>query len=196
VWSYVAGGATGSLAEYSATIGTAWLFDETESVSYNPYDAAAFTVGGALTGGLIYGAGVVWQKTTNLAAGQFRQEAAATIQKAINGLRGQTQGTALPNKAVIGRLNDITPNKLREGESTLLKHMQGDLGSPKLNWKRNSSVLRQEMNKGLPIRDASLLPSGELAPHPNTFFDMERNLLKILGWIFDTSTGLWRPPTP
>src|SRR5262249_11988856 len=81
-----------------------------------------------------------------------------------------------PNKTVIGRMSDITPDKLRPGESTLLKHMEGDLG-PKLNWERNSSVLRREMNKGLPIRDASVNPlTGELIQYPDTFIHMERNL--------------------
>ena len=44
------------------------------------------------------------------------------------------------NKAVIGRLDDIKPAKLRPGENSLTKHMEGSLGSPKLDWKRNSGV--------------------------------------------------------
>lgn len=33
-------------------------------------------------------------------------------------------------------------------ERTLLNKLQGDLGSPRANWKRDDSVLRAEMRRG------------------------------------------------
>ncbi len=65
---------------------------------------------------------------------------------------------AVPNKAVIGKVDDLNaPGAIKPGENTLLKHLPNQ-GNPKANWKQNSSVLRQEMNKGKPIRDASVKP--------------------------------------
>jgi hypothetical protein len=55
-----------------------------------------------------------------------------------------------------------------KNEHTLLKHMTDDLGSPKANWKRNSSVLRQEMSKGKPIRDATVDAAGNLKNNTGT----------------------------
>ena len=98
-----------------------------------------------------------------------------------------TRGTA-----TIGRLKDLA--KLGPGEKTLLKHLEGDLGSPAANWARNSGVLRQEMAKGLPIRDASVDAAGKLVDHSGTFLNAERNLLRDRGWSFDPSTTLWSPP--
>jgi hypothetical protein len=69
-----------------------------------------------------------------------------------------------------------------------------NFGNPKSNWKQNSSVLRKEMSKGNPIRDASAhLPDN----HPRvkgSFLGAERNLLRSKGWSFDKSTGLWNSP--
>jgi hypothetical protein len=63
-----------------------------------------------------------------------------------------------------------------------------NLGNPKANWQQNSGVLRQEMNRGLPIRDAS--PGHMRGP----FLNAERNLLRDRGWTFDAQTKLWMPP--
>src|SRR5690606_22027713 len=60
---------------------------------------------------------------------------------------------AASSNAVIGRIDDLS--ELRQGERTLLDKLSPDLKSPKANWKRNSSVLREEMRRGIPIRDAS-----------------------------------------
>ena len=61
---------------------------------------------------------------------------------------------------VIGRLKDL--KNLRAGETTMLDRLP-DQGSPRLNWQQNSGVLRSEMSKGLPIRDASVDSIGNLA---------------------------------
>jgi hypothetical protein len=87
---------------------------------------------------------------------------------------------------VIGRVKDL--QKLAPGEKSLLDRLP-NLGNPKANWKQNSGVLRQEMNRGLPIRDASPLDRTRA-----TFLHAERNLLENHGWWFDKSTNLWMPP--
>jgi hypothetical protein len=84
---------------------------------------------------------------------------------------------------VIGRVKDL--EKLGPGEKSLLDRLP-DLGSPKANWEQNSGVLRQEMNRGLPIRDASV------GDNSGQFLNAERNLLRDRGWTFDGS--YWKPP--
>ncbi|MGH8590337.1 MAG: RHS repeat domain-containing protein [Gammaproteobacteria bacterium] len=96
---------------------------------------------------------------------------------------------------VIGKLDDIAPGKLAPGENTLLKHMEGSFGSPRANWKRNSSVLRIEMRKGHPIRDASVDPSTADLIKNTGFLRAERNLLKNQGWTYDPKTTLWTAPS-
>ncbi|MDI3467381.1 MAG: hypothetical protein OJF50_006202 [Nitrospira sp.] len=59
---------------------------------------------------------------------------------------------------VIGRTPDL--QKLAEGERSLLDRLTPDLGSAKANWERNSGVLREEMRRGLQIRDASPRDTG------------------------------------
>lgn len=95
-----------------------------------------------------------------------------------------------PNRTVIGKVKDL--DNLAPGENTLLKHLP-DQGTPRANWRQNSSVLRQEIRKGNPIRDASLNPDGTLKNYPGSFLEAERNLLRNQGWTFDPSTGLWSP---
>ena len=86
--------------------------------------------------------------------------------------------------AVIGKLDDL--KKIGPNEYTLLDQMP-NLGNPKSNWKQNSSVLRKEMRRGVPIRDASVYN-----PNGNTgFLRAERNLLLNHGWILDGV--FWRP---
>ena len=90
----------------------------------------------------------------------------------------------------IGKVDDL---KSIPRNQTLLDNLP-NLGNPKSNWKQNSSVLRKEMSKGNPIRDASAhLPDN----HPRvkgSFLGAERNLLRSKGWSFDKSTGLWNSP--
>ena len=87
---------------------------------------------------------------------------------------------------VIGRVRDL--ETLAKGEQSLLERLTPDLGSPKANWARNSGVLRQEMARGLPIRDASPGDTG------GQFLNAERNLLIDRGWMFDPDTNYWIPP--
>ncbi|MBV1881333.1 MAG: hypothetical protein KUG82_06850 [Pseudomonadales bacterium] len=91
----------------------------------------------------------------------------------------KSRGTA------IGRVKDL--QKLNRGETSLLDRLPNQ-GSPKANWKQNSGVLRQEMGKGKPIRDAS---PGDTS---GQFLNAERNLLESRGWSFDNSTNYWNPP--
>jgi len=96
------------------------------------------------------------------------------------------------DRAVIGKINDLQPKNLKIGENTLLKHLPNQ-GNPKANWIQNSSVLRQEMRKGQPIRDASVHPNGELIDDTG-FLKAERNLLMNQGWTYNPVTHLWSPP--
>jgi len=86
---------------------------------------------------------------------------------------------------VIGRVKDL--ENLAAGEKSLLDRLP-NLGNPKANWAQNSGVLRDEMGRGLPIRDAS---PGDIK---GQFLNAERNLLESRGWKFDTQTNFWNPP--
>ena len=90
-------------------------------------------------------------------------------------------------RTVIGRVKDL--QDLQEGEQSLLSRLP-DRGNPKANWRRNSGVLRSEMQRDLPIRDAS--PGDMKGP----FLNAERHLLQDRGWKFDSHTNYWNPPKP
>ena len=90
-----------------------------------------------------------------------------------------------PVNAVIGRVRDL--GRVGPNEKTLLPLLP-DKGSPKANWIQNSRVLRTEMQRKVPIRDAS--PSD----HSGAFLNAERNLLRNHGWRFDPKTSYWYPP--
>jgi RHS repeat-associated protein len=120
----------------------------------------------------------------------------------------QTRPSIVPNptfglapssggNAVIGRMDNLAT--LRAGEHTLLDKLTPNLGSAKANWMRNSSVLREEMRKGIRIRDASAhLPDSHVLPDGrtvrDTFLGMERNVLRNKGWTFDGE--FWNSPCP
>ena len=55
-----------------------------------------------------------------------------------------------------------------------------DQGSPRLNWQQNSGVLRSEMSKGLPIRDASVDSIGNLADNMG-FLRLSGTYYRIMG---------------
>jgi RHS repeat-associated protein len=86
---------------------------------------------------------------------------------------------------VIGRVKDL--KSLGSGERSLLDRLPNK-GSPKANWKQNAGVLRQEMRRGQPIRDASLGDTG------GQFTNAERALLRDRGWTFESNTNMWMPP--
>jgi len=104
-----------------------------------------------------------------------------------------------PNRTVIGKFDPATGNirGIQPNENSLLKHLP-DQGSPKLNWQQNSSVLRTEMGKGVPIRDAHVDSAGRLLPGTpdgiSKFIDAECNLLRNHGWTYDPKKTLWSPP--
>lgn len=108
----------------------------------------------------------------------------------ILGTSGTSLATTTPrvvsSTTVIGRVKDL--KNLRPGEQSLLDRLP-NLGKPKANWKQNAGVLRQEMKKGLPIRDAS---PGDTA---GKFLNAERNLLRNHGWTYNSGTGYWYPPS-
>ena len=86
---------------------------------------------------------------------------------------------------VIGRIKDL--ENLKQGEESLLARIRAQ-GNHQATWKENSRVLRQEMAKNQPIRDAS--PGDDAG----RFLNAERNLLKNHGWTFDPQTNYWNPP--
>jgi RHS repeat-associated protein len=86
---------------------------------------------------------------------------------------------------VIGKMKDLETVGTKEIRVADYLPNKGD---PKLNWQQNSSVLRQVMNEGKPIRDASPF-SGKIT---NDFLGMERNLLQNHGWTYNN--GFWLPP--
>jgi RHS repeat-associated protein len=79
-----------------------------------------------------------------------------------------------------------------------------DQGSAKANWKKNDSLLREEMAKGEPIKDSFTNPNGSLIParevNPTTgktsgaWFNAERNRLESSGWTYSPMTESWFPP--
>lgn len=89
------------------------------------------------------------------------------------------------SKTVIGRVKDL--QNLAHDEQSLLSRLP-DKGFPKANWKQNSGVLRSEMKRNLPIRDAS---PGDIT---GQFLNAERYLLQSRGWTFDSNTSYWMPP--
>jgi RHS repeat-associated protein len=113
------------------------------------------------------------------------------LNRSLSIVEESSLANGITNKTVIGKLKDLIPDELRPGENTLLKHLP-DQGGAKANWKQNSSVLRREMRKGLPIRDVSVDAEGKLRDETG-FLRAERNLLRNQGWVYDSNTHLWRP---
>ena len=93
--------------------------------------------------------------------------------------------TAKSRTTVIGRVKDL--QNLKKGEQSLLNRLP-NRGGAKANWKQNSGVVRQEISKGKPIRDAS---PGDTR---GQFLNAERSLLRDRGWTFDSRTSYWTPP--
>jgi RHS repeat-associated protein len=153
---------------------------------------------GGSAGRLIQDAMTGHQTTLGETAGAFAGGMAGAgfgmaVGKAMNTL---PTSAARGGRTVIGKLDDIAPGRLRPGENNLLKHLEGDLGSPRANWARNSSVLRTEMKKGLPIRDASVDPATGQLLNNTRFLRAERNLLQNHGWTYNPATTMWSPPVP
>ncbi len=128
-------------------------------------------------GTLIYGVGAAIDTGTDIAS---------PLKGALKrGLKRLFKDATKRGTTVIGRVKDL--QNLRKGEQSLLNRLP-DRGSPKANWKQNSGVLRQEMARGKPIRDAS---PGDTS---GQFLNAERNLLRDRGWTFDSKTNYWNPP--
>ena len=96
---------------------------------------------------------------------------------------------AQAERLVIGRGADLAkPGTLKAGDRAL--SWPSKMPNAQAEWKINSGLLRQEMQRGVPIRDASPGDTGGI------FLNAERNLLQNQGWTFDPSTNLWMPPVP
>lgn len=128
----------------------------------------------AISGPMVRGAGRVLGSEAGLLR-LSREEALQLI-----GRNGEAGGL------VIGRGGDLgKPGAIKPGEYKL---QWPETPSAKSEWKTNSGLLRQEMQKGNPIRDAS--PGNTAGMHLNA----ERNLLRDRGWRFDEKTSYWMPP--
>jgi RHS repeat-associated protein len=158
---------------------TAWdIANVVMDVSSMGMNLAAGNYGGAaLDAGalLLDGAAVIFPGVPGGAGTLLK--AARGADKAIDVAKGEA--------TVIGRVKDL--QNLKQGEKSLLDRLP-DQGSSKANWKQNSGVLRQEMGKGQPIRDAS---PGDTA---GQFLNAERNLLQDRGWTINPKTNYWNPP--
>ncbi len=98
---------------------------------------------------------------------------------------------------VIGKFDPATNEiraTFRPGERSLLSQLPNQ-GSAPGNYVQNSRVLRTEMQRGVPIRDAEVNPiSGELANNTG-FLRLERDILQQRQWRFDSKSGYWMPPS-
>lgn len=127
-----------------------------------------------------------------------RHRARACDDSLVVAAEAGTAGT----RVVIGKVGDLTANgAIAPGERTLLDQLP-DLGSPKANWGQNSDVLRGEMGRGVPIRDASIDPAtGELinntgflkaeryAPRPRLVLRSQDHTVASAGMVSRTATG-------
>jgi RHS repeat-associated protein len=96
-------------------------------------------------------------------------------------------GASCPPTAVIGQRGTLLqPGTLRPGEYHLMGRLPNQF-NPQANWRQNYSVLREEMGRGAPIRDAS---PGRSSP----FLGAERNALQNAGWTYNGNVGYWMPP--
>jgi RHS repeat-associated protein len=156
-----------------------WAGAEVGLAIYDSYDTASTIMDPCASTGEKFVAGGLWAAGAILPGGGYSQ-----IDNVAKGVAKNVVTAGGPT-TVIGRVKDL--QNLAPGEQSLLSRLP-DLGSPKANWKQNSGVLRQEINRGLPIRDASV---GDTA---GQFLNAERNLLRDRGWIFDSNTSFWNPP--
>jgi hypothetical protein len=109
----------------------------------------------------------------------------------LSALRGAVaaRGAGAAERLVIGRGADLAkPGALEAGERAL--SWPSKMPNAAAEWKINSGLLRQEMQRGLPIRDLSPGNTGGM------FLNAERNLLQNHGWTFDAGANLWMPPVP
>jgi len=109
-------------------------------------------------------------------------------------LRSAPRAIGPADVAVIGKVDDLGAATLRPGERTLLNQLRPKLGSPRLNYMRNDSVLRSEMGRGAPIRDVSVDPLTGALRNNTGFLRAERNILTNQDWAFDPKSRYWYPP--
>jgi RHS repeat-associated protein len=111
--------------------------------------------------------------------------------------KARTASKAAEKVKYIGKVDDL---KGVPRNQTFLDDLP-DRGSPKANWKQNSSVLRKARRDGIEIRDASAHRNNfDLDPTPSrpdrkigqSFLGAERNLLNNHGGNFDSSRAVPR----
>jgi hypothetical protein len=99
---------------------------------------------------------------------------------------------ARPPGLVVGKLKDLhAPNAITTDEYIL---GWPNRGSPQANWHENAGLLREAIDAGRPIRDASVNPVTGALRDETGFLRAERYLLADRGWKYDAATRLWYPP--
>ena len=114
--------------------------------------------------------------------------------EATKGTTGNVDYLTQPQKLVregqtptIGKMVDLNnPENISVGDFRVADFLP-DQGTPKLNWKQNSGILRSVMSERVPIKDVSPYPMEKAG-----FLGAERNLLQSRGWIY--REGFWYPP--
>jgi hypothetical protein len=91
-------------------------------------------------------------------------------------------------RLVIGKMKDLRNTEGWKNGDHILN--PPDRGSPKANWKQNSSLLRQEEGTGKTIHDKSTDAAGNLRDNTG-FTKAERNLLDNRGRTFNPNTQDW-----
>jgi RHS repeat-associated protein len=127
------------------------------------------------------------------AASSTERAALQAVSSAEQAVVQATRGASQAERLVIGKVGDLTKaGALGQGERSLLSELS-NLGSPKANWLQNSSKLREAMQAGSPIRDATVNESGALINNTG-FLRAERTLLQSRGWTYDAASTSWYPP--
>lgn len=155
-------------------------------------DVGVDAVVGAATAGLVKGGSSVVKRVLPRAPRvDFSSEKAwqrgYVASRRAGGGGDHVARVAQTERVVIGRGSDLAkPGALKPGEFKL--SWPSKLPDFKAEWKMNSGLLREQMGRGLPIRDVSPDDSGGI------FLNAERNLLNSRGWTFDPSSSQWMPP--
>jgi hypothetical protein len=161
---------------------------------------------GGLEGGDLYGAKIIAATAcSNQMSACVRAEAINMLimgVTTVTGARALASAGPLPGLAaevgpgqgrlVIGKLDDLgRRGALKPGERTL---SWGDRGSNGENAQVNAGLLRREMNRRQPIRDATIDPVTREPVEDTGFLRAERYLLRDRGWTYDARSTLWLPP--
>ena len=175
-----------------------WLRFDPESNHYDVFKSA--NAARENTHGPLGDQSTITDQAFSYAAGSLSGRIAAHVTKRVFGsvlssvfARGADEAIEDGGLA-IGKLTDLAePGAVRAGERSL---GWANKGSYKSNWLENSSLLRQEMSLGKPIRDISVNRVNGALRNNTGFLRAERNILESHGWQYNPRTTMWHPPKP